>query len=505
MTHTSLSYTSTSLWNMGPQLQRALPKWVHFALYLALIYGLVSLAACGGGDGGGYGDGGNGGGNGGGGITYTASVNGPSRAIANTRYSYQATVTGGTASGITWNWGDGTPDSSGAAVQKVWHKPGSFTAQLQALVYGQATPASQAVQVIGVPLTAGWYHTCALQPSGSVRCWGNNVSGQLGNGTAVSSTTSVSVTGLADAVSLASGSYHTCALRASGGVSCWGSNGVGQLGNGTTSSGATSTPVAVEGLTDAVALVAGGSGHSCALQAGGTVRCWGANGNGQLGDGTTVNSNTSVLVTGLNDAVALASGGDHTCALQSSGSVRCWGFNGFGQLGDGSTVDGTSTVAVSGLTDAVALAAGGLHTCALLASGSVQCWGYNGVGNVGNGTTSNSVASPAAVTDLTDAVALTANNDHTCAVQASGSVRCWGRNNNGQLGNGGTVDSSTGVAVTGLSDAVAVVAGFYHTCALQASGGMSCWGWNNFGQLGDGTTVDKLAVTALPDGPVFWK
>jgi alpha-tubulin suppressor-like RCC1 family protein len=402
------------------------------------------------------------------------SLTGPARAIANTRYSYQASPAD--ASGISWNWGDGTPDSSGARAQKVWHKPGSFTATVQALVNGQTASASQAVQVTGAPLGIGQTHVCVLQPDASVRCWGNNSEGELGNDSTVDSTPTVAVTGVSDAVDVAVGGAHSCALQAKGSVRCWGFNAYGQVGNGSTST-AVISPITVSGLSDGVALSAGYS-HMCVLQSGGTVRCWGNNKYNQLGNSSTVDSSTSVPVTGVKDAIALTTGGQglHTCALQASGSVRCWGWNFSGQLGDGGTTDRGTSVAVSGMNDAVALAAGYAHTCALQPTGSVRCWGRNASGQLGNGGNIADSTSPVVVTGLSDAIAVATGSSHTCALQASGSVRCWGNNTDGQLGNGSTTASNTSVAVTGLTDAVALSAGYSYSCALQASGNVRCWG-----------------------------
>ena len=334
-----------------------------------------------------------------------------------------------------------------------------------------------------------------LQTGGQVRCWGWNVYGQLGDGSNADSSTPVAVNGLTDVVALTGGLYHTCALLASGVVSCWGYNYYGQLGDGSTTD--RTTPVAVNGLTDVVALTAG-SRHTCALLASGQVHCWGRNNYGQLGDGSTTQRSTPVAVNGLTDVVALTAGGYHTCALLASGGVSCWGYNYYGQLGDGRDTTSSTPVAVNGLTDVVGLTGGFYHTCALLASGELLCWGYNGYGQLGNNTWSDS-SKPVAVVEkdqdgmvignLTNVVALTAGGYHTCALLASGGVRCWGRNYYGQLGNDSTTQSSTPVAVNELTDVVALTAGDHHTCALLASGEVRCWGYNYYGQLGDGTTT----------------
>ncbi len=428
-------------------------------------------------------------------------------------YTYKATATSDAS--VTWSWGDGSPDTVGNTVQKVWNKPGSFTTTLSATAGGTTVSAKQGTVVAGEPISAGGDHTCALQPSGAVQCWGNNAYGQLGDGTAVSKTTSVAVLGLTDAVAISTGGIHTCALKSGGSVVCWGNNSNGQAGDGTPGSDKTS-PVVVSGLTDAVALSAGRL-HTCALRANSSVVCWGLNSNGQLGDGTTGNGSSSsnrlapVAVIGLTDTVAISAGLFHTCALKTSGSAVCWGYNSQGQLGDG-TVDNdkTSTVAVIGLADAVAISAGSYHTCALKSDSSVACWGSNVNGQLGNGTRVGQTTT-VLVTGLTDAVALHSSkpagegsDGHTCALKATGGVVCWGDNFDGQLGDGtsGNIRTTT-VAVSGLTNTAAVSAGDGHTCALGANGSVACWGNNGIGQIGDGTIGifqnNLIAVTGLTD------
>ena len=347
-------------------------------------------------------------------------------------------------------------------------------------------------------------HTCAVISAGAIKCWGENFSGQLGDGTTSNHPTPVAVANVTSGVSAVStGDSHTCAITTSGGVKCWGFNNAGQLGDGTTTS--RSMSVDVVDLTSEVNAVSTGVFHTCALTSSGGVKCWGDNSNGQLGDGTNTNHLTQVDVVGLISGVnSVSVGGFHTCALTSSGGVKCWGFNNYSQLGDGTTTSRSTPVDVTGLTSEVsAVSAGRNHTCALTASGGVKCWGNNSDGQLGNNTTIHS-ATPVDVVGLTSGVsAISAGGNHTCALTTSGGVKCWGDNGYGQLGDGTSSDRLTPVDVVGLTSGIsAVSAGFYHTCALTTSGGVNCWGNNYSGQLGDGTTdnhstpVDVIGLTS---------
>ncbi|MEX2158572.1 MAG: flexitail domain-containing putative surface protein [Dehalococcoidia bacterium] len=265
-------------------------------------------------------------------------------------------------------------------------------------------------------VTAGNYHTCAITTAGGLKCWGRNSLGELGNGTTTNSSTPVDVSGLTSGVAAVSaGEHHTCAVTTAGGLKCWGSNLYGALGNGTATD--STTPVNVSGLTSGVASVAAGEHHTCARMTAGGLKCWGNNSLGQVGNGTTSTSGcqciaTPVDVSGLTSGVAAIAAGDfHTCALRTTGGLRCWGHNGFGGLGNGTTADSNAPVDVSGLSSGVgAVSGGGYHSCAITTAGVLKCWGYNVSGALGDGTTTSS-SIPIDVTGLKPAVGPDSDGD----------------------------------------------------------------------------------------------
>jgi len=342
------------------------------------------------------------------------------------------------------------------------------------------------------------HHTCAVKADGSVRCWGANGNGQLGDVTFTNRTTPVPVPGIKDATAVAAGDAHTCAQLATATVICWGANADGQLGDGTVAQRSKAS-LSVTGLSNVVA-IGSGAAHSCAVLGNGTVSCWGRNTSGQLGNGTTKGQLKAGAVSNLTNAIAVAGGGAHTCALLADGSVKCWGDNATGQLGLGTTAPQLSPGAAVALDGpAVAIAAGASHTCALLSDGTAWCWGLNETGQLGDGTLAQRTT-PTPVSGLTGAVTIEAGPRFTCARLANGLVSCWGRNVAGQLGDGTNIDRLTPVNTVGLTDAVAVAGGTTHTCALQANDVARCWGDNALGQLGNGTASASTVPQVVGGG-----
>ena len=355
-------------------------------------------------------------------------------------------------------------------------------------------------------IAAGTSHVCALLLDGTVRCWGGNSSGQLGNNAVATSTVPIQVNATGGAVltgvtAIAAGGSHSCALLSDGTLRCWGDNTFGQLGNVSVISATSTTPVTVSASGTAVggatAITASGAG-ACALFSDGTIKCWGANDSGQLGNPgfSGASSATPLAVTGVSGAtrIVAGSGGHHTCALLSNGSARCWGNDTDGELGDG-MMTSTSTAAVvqSGLGGISSMAAGLYHTCAVI-SGQIRCWGANGNAQLGNpGITAVRSLTPVTVGTFSNATAVAAALLHTCALVPPGLVYCWGANFNGELGSTTVTSSSSAspVYVSGLSGVTALTGGSYHTCALLPDGSVTCWGENGDGRLGNGSVANS--------------
>ena len=331
-------------------------------------------------------------------------------------------------------------------------------------------------------IAAGGTHVCALLVNGEVMCWGDNASGQLGNGTYSASTIPVKVVGLTDATAISANGAHSCAISSSEGLKCWGENASGQLGDGTKNT--SKLPVKVIDLPTNIASISLGFDHTCAITTDGKVMCWGKNLYGRLGDGSASHWSTSpVEVTNLRDkAVGIAASNEHTCALLNGGGVQCWGSNTSSQLGIPFEKKLSKTPADvidldSGVT---AISLGYSKSCVIMNSGNVKCWGWMG--------SDHFYEFPSELSGLRDVIAVAAGGGHVCAAIENDGVKCLGENSSGQLGNGKTADSFQPVQVKGLEGSVtAIAANFDFTCALINNSEVKCWGENTSGQLGNGT------------------
>jgi len=323
-----------------------------------------------------------------------------------------------------------------------------------------ATTVSQTNPAKGISMGAS---TCAALTDGTIQCWGDNGSGNLGNGTTNNSLTAVttysnSANNPARQVSV--GIYSACAVFHDGTAECWGNDGGNPaaplLGNGTMGSTAYSlTPLPVSNITGTssattATAISVGNASVCALMADTTVQCWGSNNHGELGTGASGPqscnslpcSTVPVAVSGLSNVTMISVGGlvDVVCAVKSDGTVWCWGSNFYSQLGNGSSaVEVTSPVQISGITNATAVSVGYSSVCALLATGTVQCWGNDQDGQMGNGTASATAqTSPVTVSNITTATVISVNENSACALLQDGTVQCWGYAASGSLGSGET-------------------------------------------------------------------
>jgi alpha-tubulin suppressor-like RCC1 family protein len=323
-------------------------------------------------------------------------------------------------------------------------------------------------------VTCGQDFSCALLSDGSVKCWGDNSTGQLGNTAAgTASVTPVPVDGLTGVVKIDSGTGSTCALMPDSTVRCWGNGGYG-LGDGTTGTNAP-TPIVVRGLNDAVA-IAVGRAYICAIRQTGAVMCWG---HLQF----VPDSPTPVAVAGVSGVTAIDVGSWSACAV-SSGAVYCWGGNSRGELGldPAATANSPSPLLVPGVA-AYSVSAGLEFNCVVQGpfGASVECWG-----DQSGAFTGPFSFTPSVVNGINDAVAICTGVAHVCAITHARTVKCWGSNGYGQLG----VDLSTSNlaaptdAVSGVSNAVSLACGDFHTCAVTSDGAVHCWGYNPNGQLG---------------------
>jgi RHS repeat-associated protein len=304
--------------------------------------------------------------------------------------------------------------------------------------------------------------------------------------------------------SLTAGSSHTCALSQTGTAYCWGANGSGQIGDGTTTHRSIPTPVSsLSGLptTGLTSLTAAGN-RTCALTSTGAAYCWGTNSAGQLGDGTTQSRSLPTPVIGMSSGVvSLAAGNTHTCA-KADASVLCWGSNSQGQLGMGSasSIPTLTPTIVPSLTNIASLTAGNNTTCAVTNQGAALCWGSNASGKLGDGTSTNRSLPTPVIGLASGVISIRTHNAHSCAItsqgQSQGQLYCWGFNLFGQLGDASNTNRLAPTLVSGINSLSSISTGESHTCAV-ANQASWCWGINDQGRLGDGTTTNRNIPTAV--------
>lgn len=362
-------------------------------------------------------------------------------------------------------------------------------------------------------IAAGNAHVCAVLETGELFCWGENTSGQLGVGDSMARTAPALVD-LADVVEVSAGGLpgdksvaHTCARTSTNQVRCWGANDSGQLGTGNTDPQA--TPALVSTLSGVKGIAAGGA-FTCAIQSDSGVACWGANDAAQLAADVGATSSSPATSPDLAGVTALVAGATHGCALLATGGARCWGSNGSGQVGNESATDPAKPIDVNVVSGVSLLGAGLDATCALDSTG-LLCWGDNADSQLTGAVMEASTSTPTPLrltgvlafalgADGDDADANSPAGGHACAIHM-GKLSCWGNNRKGQLGRASVSDKEpTPAEIAGLDGVVGVALGAEISCARLATGGVKCWGRNDLGQLGAGMAGGSQSSPV----PVAW-
>lgn len=410
---------------------------------------------------------------------------------------------------VTWLSSDpevAAVDGSGR-VTAVANGAAAITAQVDGVTSApvQVTVDLPLPDLVEVSIAAGLEHTCGLAADGTASCWGGNDLGQVGDNTRDSHRLPVSVATELKFVQIRSGRVSTCGLTATGQIYCWGDNNQGQLGIGTSDEGSAIPVLVTSGqVFTALAVMAE---HVCAIDSDQSAWCWGSNFDGQVGTGFGDPFYTTPRrVAGEHRFIAIADGlAPHTCGISTTGHVLCWGSGGSGQLGNGlgspNLVPEPVTVfGGGGLPSFASVAVGANHTCALSTEGEAFCWGGNSDRALGDGSTGAFQFTPTRVaTDLRFA-SITAGDQFTCARTAGGDLYCWGRNADGQLGDGTTTLRSEPTRVAGSHAFREISAGEHFVCGVTTSGDAYCWGRNWAGQLGDGTITSPRTTPTLVGG-----
>ncbi|HEX2315386.1 MAG TPA: S8 family serine peptidase [Thermomonospora sp.] len=399
------------------------------------------------------------------------------------RQRYRDPVGSPTGSGLNVDAVNAVPGGRGDGVMITDLEAGDEPSVVPAAAPGSVAAGDDHSLLVDAPYTAG------MPWKTSVWASGGNGQGQLGDGTTTDRDELVKVRGLSEVRAVAAGGGFSLALKTDGTVWAWGDNDQGQLGNGTATDSA--TPVQVSGIANAVGISAGGDGHALAVLADGTVKAWGDNDQGQLGNGTTTDSASPLTV--LTGASAqpgtVAAGGGHSLVVLADGTVRAWGDNANGQLGNGGTADSLTPVQVGGLSGVEQVSAGRQHTLALLSDGTARAWGDNSRGQLGNGTTTDS-GTPVQAAGLTSVSGVAAGGFHSLATVSGLHRWAWGANDEGRLGDGTTTDRHTPVDIAVSAGGSVMVGGLRHTVAASATMlPLEVWGANDKGQLGTGNTT----------------
>ncbi|MCD9024088.1 fibronectin type III domain-containing protein [Cohnella silvisoli] len=358
-------------------------------------------------------------------------------------------------------------------------------------------------------VAAGDKFVVALLTDGTVKTWGYNNYGQLGTGNTANQSSPYTISALSNAIQVAAGGSHTMVLLANGSVSSWGYNSNGQLGNGNTTNNV--TPSTISTLSN-VRYVSAGGDSSYVILMDDSIKTWGYNVYGQLGLGSTsaMSTPTSVSASVIPAYIYGSGTGNNAFMIGLDGKIYGTGYNTSGQLGIGNGTNQSVFTVVSGLTTTVSMLdmnvsiTSGLsiisgstsNSSFLLINGTVKAWGRNNNGQLGLGNTTDQTT-PTAIPGLSGVKQLTVGQSHTLALMEDGTVKAWGYNSSGQLGLGNTTTQTTPTAITGLNGVKQLVAGQYHTLALMEDGTVKAWGRNDYGQLGIGNTTNQTTPAAI--------
>lgn len=390
-------------------------------------------------------------------------------------------------------------------------------------------------------ISAGQDHSCGITTAGFLKCWGSNLFDQIGDGSGTNQLSPIEIDSGVTYASVSGGSYHTCAITTLGVLKCWGDNLYGQLGHADlTSSGApvvidagvqysyiSSGAISTCGVTTAGDLKCWGSGFSstpetidagvkyrqvsnsvdvCAVTTSGRGKCMASsNSYNQLGDNSIFLAlvPTSVVSGYQFSWLGMGQGASHSCAVDINRRLKCWGTNSQGQLGIGyKTTAETVPMAVDQDESYSMVAVGGSNACGLTTSGGLKCWGINNNGQLGDGSTTASVV-PVAIDSGALYAKVSTGYNHSCAITADGVLKCWGSNSSNQLGDGTTTQRTSPVVIDSGTSYASISAGSFFTCGITVSGELKCWGKNTNGQLGDGTTVQKSTPTSIDSGTSY--
>ena len=360
------------------------------------------------------------------------------------------------------------------------------------VVYRHSSDAPLNTTVTQHNIAGGGDHTAVIKLSNStVRTSGYNGFGQLGNGTTTDRLTSVQVQNISTAVAVACGSTHTAVVLSNGTVMTFGWNSSGQLGLGYWSGDLyeSLTPVQVPGISTAVS-VSCGTLHTAVLLSDGTVRTFGNNASGQLGDGTTTSKNTPVQVSGISSVVSLACGNLFNAFVLSNGSVWTCGNNTFGQLGDGTTVDKSTPVKVLNISTAVAVACGSTHTAVLLSNSTVMTFGNNNDNQLGNYyiPLGGFSSTPVQYSSITTVTSVACGEKYTSVQFSTRSVNTRGIDPGNDY---------SGILTTSFADDVLSIASGENHIIFRQAEKIRTRGKNQYGQLGDGTTTNVGVIQTV--------